>query len=126
MSDKKYFTPEEANSLVPRLLKLVPPLQDLYAQMSEEFPDVRRAWKKAKFNGGSEQGTDYLCRVLRYQQLKRELDVMGVVLKGVENGLIDFPSLREGREVYLCWKHPEREVRYWHDLDTGFAGRQPI
>jgi len=126
MAEKKFFTPEEANSLVPRLLEIVPAMQQIHARMSREFPDVRQAWKKARENGGSLQGSDYLACVLRFNRYKHELERMGAVLKGVENGLVDFPSLRDGREVYLCWKHPETEIRYWHDLDTGFSGRRPI
>jgi len=51
---------------------------------------------------------------------------MGVELKDVEVGLIDFRSIREGREVYLCWQLGEEHVTHWHELDTGFAGRQPL
>jgi hypothetical protein len=51
---------------------------------------------------------------------------MGCELKGIEEGLIDFPSPREGRTVYLCWKLGEDSIGSWHELDTGFAGRQPL
>jgi len=53
-----------------------------------------------------------------------ELAELGVELKGLPNGLCDFPSLRDGREVYLCWLLGEAEVLHWHELDAGFAGRQ--
>jgi hypothetical protein len=51
---------------------------------------------------------------------------IGCELKGVEQGLIDFPALREGRVVYLCWQYDEPEVAFWHEVDAGFAGRQPL
>lgn len=124
--DKKYFTVEEANALVPELLDTVPKLQELYAKMTKEFPDVRNAWEKVRYGGGSFQGADYLSLALVANQLIRELESKGCVIKGIERGLVDFLSLRDGKEVYLCWKNPEKEVRYWHDLDAGFAGRQPL
>jgi hypothetical protein len=60
------------------------------------------------------------------QQLIDELDATGAVLKGIDEGLLDFPSLREGRVVYLCWRLGEDTISYWHEMDTGFAGRQPL
>lgn len=53
------------------------------------------------------------------------MKALGVELKGFD-GLCDFPSQRDGREVYLCWRLGEPEVHYWHELHTGFAGRQPL
>ncbi len=125
MSEKQYYTLEEANALVPKLLEILPYMQRLHARMTQDYPDVRNAWKQAKFNGGSMQGAHYLEHVLRYQRLKKELDEMGAEIKGVEQGLVDFLSLRDGKEVYLCWKYPETKIEYWHDLDTGFGGRKP-
>jgi hypothetical protein len=58
--------------------------------------------------------------------LLRQVQELGVEVKGIEQGLVDFPSLREGRLVYLCWQAGEDRVMYWHDLDAGFAGRQPL
>lgn len=55
-----------------------------------------------------------------------ELRQLGVELKGAAEGLVDFPSMQDGRVVYLCWKYNEPEVLYWHELDAGFAGRQAL
>jgi hypothetical protein len=55
-----------------------------------------------------------------------ELDDLGVELKGIDDGLIDFPTTREGRVVYLCWRLGEDEIGWWHETDGGFAGRQPL
>lgn len=126
MAKKKYYTLEEANAQVPKLLEIVPTMQNLHSSMSRDFPDVREAWKQSRVNGGSIEGAGYLEKVLRFQRLKRELDLMGAEIKGIEQGLIDFLSLREGKEVYLCWKYPETRIEFWHDLDTGFSGRQPV
>jgi hypothetical protein len=123
---KKYFTVEEANAVIPELIDWVPRLQELYSIMNKSFPDVQKARSKAEYSGGSVYGTDYLRDALKANEITKNLENKGCVLKGIEMGLVDFPSIRDGREVYLCWKNPEREIRFWHDLNTGFAGRQPI
>jgi hypothetical protein len=123
---KKYFTVEEANALIPELNDWVPRLQELFSIMHKGFPDIQKARSKAEYSGGSIYGTDYLKVALKANQITKNLEKRGCVVKGIEMGLVDFPSIREGREVYLCWKIPEQEIRYWHDLDAGFAGRQPI
>jgi hypothetical protein len=123
---KKLFTLDEANAFVPQLLDLVPKIQKLSVSLNNNFPDIKNARDKAKWNGGSDQGVDYLNAVLKYNDLMSKIEEMGCELKGIREGLIDFPSLREGREVYLCWRMPEKEILFWHDLNEGFAGRKSI
>ena len=122
----KYFSVEEANAFIPKLLIDIPRIQDLMKRLLNDFPDVRKAREKAQQNGGSLQGADYINCVLMINSLTEELESKGCVLKGIEHGLIDFPSLRDGKEVYLCWKNPEPRIEYWHDIQSGFAGRQRI
>ena len=126
MSSKKLFTLDEANAFVPQLLYLVPKIQKLSVSLNNNFPDIKNARDKAKWNGGSDQGVDYLNAVLKYNDLMSKIEEMGCEVKGIRDGLIDFPSLREGREVYLCWRMPEKEILFWHDLNAGFTGRKPI
>lgn len=126
MPSKKLFTLQEANSFVPQLLDLVPRIQNLSVSLTNDFPDIQNARDKAKWNGGSEQGVDYLKTVLKYNNLIHKIEETGCEIKGIREGLIDFPSIREGREVYLCWRMPEKEILFWHDLGSGFAGRKPI
>jgi hypothetical protein len=126
MPSKKLFTLNEANAFVPQLLDLVPRIQKLSVSLNNDFPDIKNAREKAKWNGGSDQGVDYLNAVLKYNDLMHRIEGMGCEVKGIRDGLVDFPSLREGREVYLCWRMPEKEILFWHDLNTGFSGRKPI
>ena len=126
MPSKKLFTLDEANAFVPQLLDLVPRIQKLSISLNNDFPDIKNAREKAKWNGGSDQGVDYLNAVLTYNDLMHRIEGMGCEVKGIREGLVDFPSLREGREVYLCWRMPEKEILFWHDLNTGFSGRKPI
>ena len=126
MPSKKLFTLDEANAFVPQLLDLVPRIQNLSVSLNKDFPDIKNAREKAKWNGGSDQGVDYLNAVLKYNDLMHRIEGMGCEVKGIREGLVDFPSLREGKEVYLCWRMPEKEILFWHDLNTGFSGRKPI
>ena len=126
MPSKKLFTLDEANSVVPQLLDFVPKIQKLSISLNKDFPDIKNARDKAKWNGGSDQGVDYLNAVLKYNDLMNKIEEIGCEIKGIREGLIDFPSLREGREVYLCWRMPEKEILFWHDLNAGFTGRKPI
>jgi hypothetical protein len=122
----KYFSVEEANSFIPKLLIDIPRIQSLMKSLVCEYQDVRKAREKAQFNGGSFQGVDYINCVLQINSLTEGLESKGCVLKGIEHGLVDFPCLRDGKEVYLCWKHPEERIEYWHDIQSGFTGRQRI
>lgn len=126
MSKKIYFSLEEANSMVPKLLEDIPKIKKLTTALQKDFPDVQKARDKARFNGGSVEGPLYLQAALKVNELIRELEAKGCVLKGVEDGLVDFLSIREGREVYLCWKIPEERITHWHDIHAGFSGRKPI
>ena len=70
-----------------------------------------------------EEVTRHADRINRYLQ---ELESIGCVFKGFEAGLVDFYSLREDRPIFLCWRLGEDRINHWHDIDTGFSGRQPI
>ena len=122
----KFFSVEEANAYIPQLLINIPRIQILMKSLTDEYLDVDKARKKVQLNGGSMQGADYLNCVLKINYLTDELESKGCVLKGIEHGLVDFPSLRDGKEVYLCWKNPEQQIEYWHDIQSGFTGRQRI
>ena len=122
----KFFSVEEANAFIPQLLIDIPRIQILMKSLTDEYLDVDKARKKVQMNGGSMQGADYLNCVLKINYLTDELESKGFVLKGIEHGLVDFPSLRDGKEVYLCWKNPEQQIEYWHDIQSGFTGRQRI
>ena len=60
------------------------------------------------------------------QQAMKDIEDLGVLVKDIDTGLCDFPHTRDGRVVYLCWKLDEDEISWWHDLESGFAGRQPL
>jgi hypothetical protein len=76
--------------------------------------------------GGSYPGKEVATALVALSRALNELDAVDVVVRDVERGLVDFPALRDGEEVYLCWLVDEDEIRFWHEPDAGFAGRQPL
>jgi hypothetical protein len=122
----KTFTLEQANALVP----LVADLLDHLAKSRDELVAARDALEpvlhKAGGNGGSKAGGDYALLLQHFNALLDTFKEWGCELKDLDDGLVDFPSHRDGRLVYLCWKRGETRIEYWHDLDSGFAGRQPL
>lgn len=129
----RLFTLEEANALLPWLeeqFDRMMPRRDELAARQEQLIDLLR---RRRSNGHSsseeeivatQQAVDRLTKEL--QEQLQEVSRRGILVRDLGRGLVDFPSLREGREVYLCWLRGEERIGYWHDTNTGFAGRQPI
>ena len=127
MSKKqKFFMVEEANSLIPKLSALVERVRLLKEEISSQAPELEPVLDKAKINGGYKRGAIYVSKLTKFYNCINSITDKGCILKDIDLGLIDFPSIRNGREVYLCWKLGEDSVRFWHEIDTGFAGRKPL
>jgi hypothetical protein len=77
-------------------------------------------------SGGAYPGREVARPLVELSRAVAELQAVEVILRDVDRGLIDFPALRDGEEIYLCWLLDEDEIRYWHEPDAGFAGRQPL
>lgn len=77
-------------------------------------------------NGGGSRGRQVGEAFVTLQGGVGEFEERGIVLRDLDRGLIDFPAIRDEREVYLCWIEGEPDIEYWHDLDAGYAGRQPL
>ncbi|ACM06476.1 DUF2203 domain-containing protein [Thermomicrobium roseum] len=128
--ERRYFTVEEARALVPRLRGLLIALQAEKRELDQLLGELRRLAPLAFLNGHGaqleriEQRVAELTRSIR--EKVRVIHQLGVEVKDLDMGIVDFPSLRDGREVYLCWRVDEPTVAYWHDLDAGFRGRQPL
>ncbi|MCH7923398.1 MAG: DUF2203 domain-containing protein [Nitrospinae bacterium] len=122
----QHFTVEQANALIPTLEDLVQRLQDQETLMSSEYAEIEGLRERVRTNGGHALGGPYLGEMARFAKLIEELHDHGCLLKDITKGLLDFPALKDGREVYLCWMLGEESVEWWHERETGFAGRQPI
>ena len=123
MADERIFTIEEADAELPALRERLSRIREARATVLRSAEVVRRA---AGTDGGGAEGAAYLeaNRVLR--QDVEALATAGIILRDPDSGLVDFPSRREGRTVYLCWQLGEDRVAHWHDANTGFAGRRPL
>jgi hypothetical protein len=124
--DERIFTLAEAQNLLPQLRSLLTAIGEKWARIRELNPDVQKARDKASFGGYSKSGVEYIESVSHLMFLIHQIKDTGVLLKDADRGLCDFPYVRQGRVVYLCWQLGEEDIRYWHDIETGFAGREPL
>jgi hypothetical protein len=121
----RHYTVEQANAALGWVAERLERLRSARAQLSDE--EAREALAEAApQNGGGEPGRVVSDAFLELQRSLGELQGMEVVLRDLERGLVDFPSMRDGREVYLCWEAGEDSIGYWHDVDAGYGGRQPL
>ncbi|HEX8288611.1 MAG TPA: DUF2203 domain-containing protein [Pyrinomonadaceae bacterium] len=123
----KIFTVEEANELLPFIEPKLRAIQSNYAKIAGLRDSARIAAGASEFGGGMPGGSEYVETLYQIGKLTTELHELGVQLKDYSRGLIDFPSLREGRVVLLCWQLGEGDrIEWWHELESGFAGRQTL
>lgn len=123
----KLFTIEEANATLPTARRIVEAVRRHHGRLVAAQTEARAAAAAAQHNGGMRGGGGYVEALVGLAENAGQLEALGVQLKDYERGLIDFPSMREGRVVLLCWQLGEGDrVEWWHDLETGFAGRQPL
>jgi hypothetical protein len=122
---KRHFTLTEAKDLLPKVIHWFEELDGLRLVLGDLDDQM-----EAQSEGGDDLGGANVNRRIKVLAeitgLLREFRRHGVQIKDLETGLIDFPSLRDGNEVFLCWKRGEETIEYWHDLQSGFAGRQPL
>ncbi len=123
----KLFTIEEANALLPEVVPLLRSIRELYQTVDSLRDDAKAAALASQSGGGMAGGTQYVNTLYEIGRLTTALHEAGVELKDHSRGLIDFPSERAGRIVYLCWQLDENEeLVWWHETDAGFAGRQRL
>lgn len=127
-----YFTREEAEALLPQISIVLLKIQERRKVMQQSEEELGALHALAMGNGHHLHGRivklqkELAEQIQHLQELINELNDFGCVLKDPTIGLIDFLSLRNGREIYLCWYLGEERINYWHYLDAGFAGRQPL
>jgi hypothetical protein len=121
----KLFTVEEANALLPEVRRLLAGIDRSRATLRRMAPEAKRASENPG-GGGVAGGLKYSDALATFIALTQEILGLGVEIKDFDQGLLDFPSERDGKIVYLCWRRGEESIEWWHDLDAGFAGRQRI
>ncbi|HKP86616.1 MAG TPA: DUF2203 domain-containing protein [Blastocatellia bacterium] len=126
VDEVRVFTLNEARGLIPRLRKLLSRVTAEREKLLDMRVEIDQAREKAEYGGGSTLGPLYLRHMIRFSEAVQEIEFLGVLVKDFRNGLVDFPYEHDGRIVYLCWKPDEDEIGWWHETDSGFAGRKPL
>ena len=123
MSMPKTFTLEEANACLPQVAELLEELITVRGQLAKQSAEIETVLGQSSGNGGSKTASEYAMLIERLRAAQVLVANLGCEIKDLDQGLVDFPSYRDGVLVYLCWKRGEPRIEYWHTLDGGFAGR---
>ena len=126
MSEDRIFSLAEAEALLPTLRSLLGEIGTAWDHVRELNPEVQKARDASAFDGFSKAGVEYVESISHLMFLIHQIKELGVLLKDAEKGLCDFPYIRQGKVVYLCWQLGEDRIEYWHEIESGFAGREPL
>lgn len=122
---ERHFTRAEANALLPQLTAMLSQLREAKDELTNTEAHVALG-EAAPSNGGGEEGKQVGVAFLEVRRILGTIEESGIVLRDIDRGLVDFPAVIEGREVYLCWEFGEEDVSFWHDMDAGYGGREPL
>lgn len=121
----KHYTREEARALLPQIRIWLEQLTQLRTQIQHQDEQLTRLLEK-----GNDAGGDLVNRWMKsLDQLRgvlKEFESREIQVKDLDRGLIDFPAFVGGQEVFLCWEKDEEDIEFWHDLDSGYAGRERL
>ena len=125
MRHARHYTLEEANATIAWVVETLAALRDARARLTDQ--QARQALTEGSpTNGGGRPGKVVGEAFVELQNGIAAFDHRGIVLRDLDSGLIDFPAIRDDEEIYLCWIDGETEIGFWHSLDAGYAGRQPL
>ena len=122
----KYYTPREANETLSIVHPILKELMEIGERIRTHQPEYWSVVQKSAGNGGNPALSKLLPDFDRLDVLLHGIQDMGIEVKDLSIGLIDFVAFHDGREVYLCWKYGEESVQFWHEIEAGFSGRQLI
>ena len=123
---RKHFSREEARALLPELRRV---FKDAHLRRERARRADEKLGNLVRQTGADVGGQPVMDLLMDLQQMRAQMErlqKLGVVIKDFDRGLVDFPHLRKGREVFLCWELDEDDIEFWHDLDTGYAGRERL
>lgn len=121
--EERLYSVQEANELLPFL---APTLVELREKFQEAAHIKRKMATASRSNGWSTTRDEWTAKLARVDELMDRINEWGIQLRDITTGLVDFPGMREGEEIWLCWRLGEPEVAYWHSRDEGFGGRRPL
>lgn len=122
----RYFTLAEANAVLDTIRPWMEQIQSIRRKVLAHQPEIWPAIEKSAGNGGNPTLSRLVRDFERLDDLLHQIQATGALVKDLNTGLLDFPALREAHEVYLCWQYGEERIAFWHEVEAGFAGRQPI
>jgi len=122
----KYFTLQEANQELISIRAWMDEIQTIRGEILKHQPEIWSVMEKSAGNGGNPTLSRMVKSFDRLDELIHAIQDSSVIIKDINTGLLDFPALRDEREVYLCWKYGEHDIQFWHEIEDGFAGRQSI
>ena len=123
---KKHFSVGEANQLVPQFTQYFDQIFTLHENMKKDRREKEQMTQSLSKNGGWSKSAEYLDNSFKVSKIIDKILSTGAVVKDLQRGLVDFPHISEGKEIFLCWQVGENEVKFWHDLESGYSGRQPL
>ena len=121
----RHYTRDEARALLPEVRKWLSQLDRLRKRLRDSDERLK-AFLECGADAGGEQVETWVRLIADIRILLLEFQNREIQIKDVERGLIDFPAVIGGKEVFLCWEKDEADVEFWHDLDAGYAGREPL
>lgn len=121
----KHYTVEQARALLPKIREWLASLEHLRARIGKLETRIASLLQQGHDTGGNSVNEWVRC-LGDFKGILNEFHSREIQLKDLERGLIDFPSLRGDREIFLCWEKDEEDIEHWHELDTGYAGREPL
>ena len=125
MIHERHYTLAEATELLPRVVELIERMRSARDRLGDR--EAREALSEAgPTNGGGNPGRTVSEGFVELRDSMAELRELEVVLRDLDRALLDFPSIRDGQEVYLCWQEGEDAIEFWHEPEAGFAGRRPL
>lgn len=120
------FTLQEANEALLSIRPWMDEIQMIRSEILTHQPEIWSVMEKSAGNGGNLTLSRMVKTFDRLDALIHSIQDMGAIIKDINTGLLDFPALKDGREVYLCWQYGEGNIAFWHEIEDGFAGRQSI
>jgi hypothetical protein len=122
---QKHYTRDEARSLLPEIREWLERLTGLRGEL-QALDALLTELMKPGCDVGGEIVNNWTRTIAELNAILSEFFRREIQVKDLDRGLIDFPSLKDGKEVFLCWEQGEDDIEFWHDLETGYAGREPL
>jgi len=122
---RKHYTRDQARALLPQIRNWLTELEQLRGRLRKQEKRVATLMRPGVDVGGQAANT-WVRLLVQTRDVLRQFQTREIFIKDIDRGLVDFPAIIGGKEVFLCWEKDEDDIEFWHDLDTGYAGREPL